>query len=322
MIMRTNPALAAGILTLALCGAAFAEIFHTNIVTEDGTPLPTSPQIIPAVTGYLVQNCVILNIFGNGSVLYQVNWASRPYDRATEDVCEVTIRMKGYRAMQATFRNNATVVLKRASGVHEGSTVSATALRAPEDARKLFGKGVAAMTDEKWAAAERNFQKAVEIYPEYAAAWSDLGQVFMEQQKPMDARAAWEKAVAADPKYIKPYVQLTKLDLDEKKPEDAISIAGKAVAMNPLEFPDLYFYFAVANFNLKHFDIAEANAQRAIDVDTAKELPQAHVLLATLQAARGDRADALMHFKKYLEMFPKAPDAAQIERVIAQLETK
>lgn len=322
--MGMNPAVRVAIFALtaglAVGAIALAQDFHANIVTEDGSPLPTTPQIIPSLSERLVQECVIVNIFGNGTVRYLVNYRSRPYDPATADACEVAIRMKGYRSVQVTLRNDATIVLKRI-GLHEGSTVSATALNAPEPAKKAYGKGENAMTDEKWAAAQKNFEKAVEIDPDYAEAWTGLGEVLQKQSKPTEARAAFEKAVQADPKYIKPYIELTMLDLAEKKPEDAIAIGGKAVAMNPLEFPQLYFYYAVANFNLKHFDVAEANARRATELDSAHEIPRAEVLLGSSLIARGDRAGGLEHFKKYLEILPKAPDADQIKRAIAQLET-
>jgi len=321
--MGTNSALRVGILALtgalAASTVASAQSYHATIVTEDGSPLPTSPQIIPALSERLVQECVIVNTFGNGSVQYVVNWRSRPYDPATADMCTVTIRLKGYRPGEYTLRNDATIVLKRI-GLHEGSTVSATALNAPEPAKKAYGKGVVAMTDEKWAVAQKNFEKAVEIDPDYAAAWSDLGEVLRRQSKPAEARAAWEKAVGADPKYIKPYVQLARLDLEEKRPEDAATIAGKAVATNPLEFPELYYYYAAANYNLKRMDLAETNARRATDLDTAHEIPRAELLLASVLVAKGDRSGALQHFRKYLEILPKAPDADQVKRAIAALE--
>jgi tetratricopeptide (TPR) repeat protein len=321
--MRTNPALRVSVLALtsALLAvtAASAQSYHATVVTEDGSPLPTSPQIIPSLSDSLVQECAIINIFGNGSVQYLVNLRSRPYDPATADACTVTIRLKGYRPMQVTLRNDATVVLKRV-GLHEGSTVTASSLKAPEPARKAYGKGVNAMTDEKWAAAQKNFEKAVEIDPDYAQAWSDLGEVLQKQSMPTEARAAWEKAVQADPKYIKPYIQLTMLALQEKRTEDAITIGGRAVAMAPLEFPELYFYFAVANFNLKHLDVAEANALRATELDNAHEIPRAELLLGSVLIAKGDRSGALQHFRKYLEIVPKAPDAEQVKKAIAQLE--
>jgi tetratricopeptide (TPR) repeat protein len=326
--MSTNSGLRVGILTLAAAvtaalaatATATAETFHAQIVTEDGSPLATSPQIIPSLSERLESECAIVNIFGNGSVQYMVNYRSRPYDPATADMCSVTIRMKGFQTAQVTLRNDATIVLKHSGVLREGSTVTASSLNAPEPAKKAFGKGVNAMGDEKWAAAQKNFEKAVEIYPEYAMAWSDLGEALKRQSKPTEARAAWEKAVAVDPKYIKPYVQLTMLDLEEKRVEDAATIAGKAVAMNPLEFPDLYFYNAMANYNLKHLDVAETSARRATELDTAHEIPRAELLLGSVLIARGDRAGALVHFKKYLEMVPKAQDAEQVRRAIAQLE--
>ena len=223
--MSTNLALRAGILAIASLATAFAQTYHASIVTEDGSPLPTSPQIIPDLSDRLVQECQIVNTFGNGSLQYLVNLRSRPYDPATADMCSVTIRLKGYRTTQVMLRDDSTVVLKRV-GLHEGSTVSASALNAPEPAKKAYGKGVNAMTDEKWAAAQKDFEKAVELYPDYAAAWSDLGEVLQKLAKPTEARAAWEKAVQADPKYIKPYIQLTMLDLAEKRPEDAVAIGG------------------------------------------------------------------------------------------------
>ena len=317
--METNPALAAGILVLTMAAAASAQTYHATIVTEDGSPLPNSPQIVPNVTDRLVQECTIVTIFGDGNVQYLVNYRSRAYDPATADVCSVTIRLKGYQTAQVTFRNNVTIVLKHI-GLHEGSTVSATALNVPEPARKAYGKGENAFNDEKWAAAEKNFQKAVEIDPEYALAWSHLGEALQKESKATEARAAWEKAVAADPKYIRPYIQLAMLDLAEKRTEDAAAIAGKAVALNPLEFPELYFYNAVANYNLKHLDVAEVSARRATELDSAHEIPRAELLLGSVLIAKGDRAGGLQHFKKYLQLVPKAQDAEQVKKAIAQLE--
>lgn len=322
--MRIYLALRAAILlstaTVALT-PAIVETYQAMIVTEDGTPLPREPQIIPSMTSRLEQECLIRNVFGSGSVQYIVNMRDRSYDPATADICSVTIRLKGYKTVQATLRNHGTITLKRIGGLHEGSTVTETALKAPEPAKKAYAKGVDAMTDEKWPAAEKNFEKAVEIYPEYARAWSDLGQVLKEQSKAQEARAAWEHAVQADPKYIKPYIQLTMLDLEEKKPEDAVTIGGRAVAMNPLEFPELYYFYGAANYTLKHYDIAEQNFRRAIELDSAHDVPRAELLLGSVLIARRDRDGAIEHFKKYLDLVPKAPDADQVRRALAQLET-
>jgi tetratricopeptide (TPR) repeat protein len=318
--MRLNPTIIrASLLASAGVLAVQGQRFHATLVTEDGTPPAISPQITPDLTQRLVPGCRILSIFGNGTVEYLVDWRSRPYDPATADLCSVTIRLNGFRTTQTTLRHDAVIVLKRI-GFHEGSTVSMTEIRAPEPARKAYAKGVAAMNRKKWAAAQKDFEQAVEIYPAYAAAWSDLGEILNEQSKSKDAHDAWDRAVQADPKYIKPYLQLTKLALDERRTEDAVSMAERTMAINSTEFPVIYYYHAAANYNLKHFDVAEKSARRAIDLDSNHELPRAELLLGSTLAAEGDRRGAVEHLKKYLKISPKSVDAAQVERAIVDLE--
>lgn len=315
--MLRGAALAFGL----VLAAAAQNRYHAKIATEDGSPLPGTPQIIPSLAVTLAPDCQIVTSFGDGTIEYVVNWRARPYDPATADMCSVTIRLKGYRTVQATLRQGGVVVLKRI-GDNEGSLVSMTALKAPEQAQKAYGKGVANMTDQKWAAAQKHFERAVEIYPDYAGAWTDLGAVLLQQSDHEKARAAWEHAIQADPKYIKPYVELTRLDLEEKRTEDAANLAERAMATNPVEFPSIYFYDGVANYNLKRFPAAEKSARRAIDLDTNHEIPRAEVLLGSVLAAEGDRHGAVEHLKKYLELAPKAPDAADINRNIEKLEAQ
>jgi tetratricopeptide (TPR) repeat protein len=276
-------------------------------------------QIVPGLSARLLPVCFISNIFGNGTVVYVPNWRSRPYDTATADECPVTIRLAGYRRADVTLRDGAVIVLKRL-GDREGSTISMTALRAPEEARKAYGKGVAAMSRKNWAGAQKEFERAVAIYPGYAAAWSDLGEVLREQSKPNEARAACERALQADPKYIKPYMQLTRLALAEGSMQDAIRTAERAMELNPVEFPGIYFYHAVANYNLKRLDVAEKSARRAIELDASHEVPRAEHLLGSLLADKGDWRAAIEHLSKYLEIAPKATDAAEVKKRIAELE--
>jgi len=134
-----------------------------------------------------------------------------------------------------------------------------------------------------------------------------------------EARSALEKAIGIDPKYLKPYAQLARLDLAEKRPEDADAITTRAMEMRPTEFPTIYFYHAVANFNLKRLDIAEASARKAVELDSEHELPRAEYLLGSVLAARGDRAGAVDHWNKYLKLLPKAPDAPEVRQRIADL---
>lgn len=291
-------------------------LYHTKIAVEEGTPPASTPQIIVGYGLGLQPACQIVTVFGSGTVTY---YTGRYFGDADADVCPITISLPGYRKVNATLRNDAVIVLKRLSGDHEGPTISLAAMRAPDDAKKAYGKGLEAASSRKWAKAQAELEKAVAIYPDYSTAWSGLGEVYLQQNMPKEARTSFERSLQIDPKYVKPYLQLARLDLAEKRVEDAAAIAGKAIELKPTEFPAIYFYHAVANFNLKRFDVAEVSARRAVELDSEHEVPRAEYLLGSVLAAKGDRSGALEHFRKYLEIAPKAPDVQEVKQRIADL---
>ncbi len=70
-----------------------------------------------------------------------------------------------------------TMILHRLANV-EGFTTSATSAMAPKDARKAYDKGLEDQKKNKPDDAQKEFQKAVEVYPKYASAWYELGRVY------------------------------------------------------------------------------------------------------------------------------------------------
>jgi Flp pilus assembly protein TadD len=294
--------------------------YHAKIAVEGGTPLPSAPQIRVGMSERLMPACIIFNVFGNGNVEYAPDWRFRTYDPNTADHCPVTIRLTGYRTTDAVLRDGATIILKRL-GDHEGSTVAITSLKAPEDARKAYEKGVAALTRNKFSEARKSLERAVELYPEYAQAWSDLGEVRRQEGKLTEARDAYERASQVDPKYIRPYVQLARLALAEGRNQEALGLAERGLALRPVAVPAIYYYHAVASYNLKQYDVAGKSASQAIESDQAREIPRAEYLLGLALAAKGDRAGALQHMRKYIEIAPKATDIGEVKQQIDRLET-
>ena len=317
--MKNQPTSRLCLLSLLALPAAWGQQYTAKIVTEGNTPLPKTPMVTPQHSDRLVPYCAIASIFGNGTVVYIMNYRAQVYDPKTADVCPVVIRLDGYRTTAGTLRQGATIVLKRV-GDHEGSTISMASLNAPKDAKKAYDKGAAAMSEQKWANAQKDFEKAVAIYPEYSQAWSDLGEVLREQSQPGEARAAFEHAIQVDPKYVKAYVQLARMLATEGKNQEVLEITAKAFQYNPLEFPAIYFYDAVANYNLRLYDAAEKSAERAVQLDVDHEIPRAENLLGTILVAKGDYPGAIEHLKKYVALAPKAPDVPKVQEEILQLE--
>ena len=112
--------------------------------------------------------------------------------------------------------NIGTILLHRIGPAEEGKTVSAVSLAAPKDAKKAYEKGLDAIKKKKFEDAQKNFEKAVEVYPKYSTAWYELGMLQAGQGKMDMARKYWDTAVECDPKFVKPYLQIAIVELQAR----------------------------------------------------------------------------------------------------------
>ena len=288
--------------------------FRSKILLEDGTPLPHEPLVMVMPNGQ--SGCRIHQIFGNGTLMYSA-WSYQP--EIPTDACTVEIRLEGIRTKRATLHEGAVISLKRL-GDGEGVAVPASSLQAPKPAVKAYGKGVDALRQGKWAEAEKQFQQAVSAYPEYAQAYSDLGEVLERQSKAGEAIAAYEKALALSPRYLKPYAQLAHLALAQGRNQDAIEITQRAIKLNPIDMPSVYYYNALANYELRQYAPAEESAKQAVELDVDKQMPRASFLLGTILEHKGDTAAAVKAFEGYVDQSPKPGDADEVKARIARLK--
>jgi len=309
----------AGAFTAALCFAqARGQIgqFSAKIALEDGTNLPRQPLV--SVRPGMSTACKVRQIFGNGTVIYSA-WALDDELRTT-DACAVEIRLDGYRTKQATLHDGETVVLKR-QGDSEGVATPASSVSAPKGAAKAYGKGVEALRKGNFAEAEQSFQSAISQYPDYAQAYSDLGEALEKQKKMPEAQAAFEKAVALSPKYLKPYAQLARLAISQQRFQDAVEITGRAVKLGALEFPSVYYYRALAYRQLRQLPEAEDSVKQAIELDTDQQMPKSLFLLGLIMEEKGQRDAAIQAYDKYVHLSPKPPDADDVTARITRLKS-
>jgi superkiller protein 3 len=241
--------------------------------------------------------------------------------------CELRASLPGYQSQvvmlsgRRLFDNPdvGTIILKRLGNV-EGTTISMTSLSAPKDARKAYEKGREAVARKKWAEAQKQLEKAVQLHPEYAAAWFELGRAFEFQNNTAQAREAYGKALAADPKFINPYLQLAGIAARERNWQEVVEVTDRILQLNPFDFPGAYFYNAVANFNLRKLDAAEKSAKEALKLDTRNRFPKVNHLLGLILAQKHQFAGAVTHLRNYLTLVPDAPDAETVKKQLAEVE--
>jgi tetratricopeptide (TPR) repeat protein len=210
------------------------------------------------------------------------------------------------------------IVLRRAGNV-DGTTISMTSLNAPKDAQKAYEKGRELLKKEKPEEAERNFQKAVDIYPRFATAWYQLG--LLQTHGHLDqAEISFNRSVEADPKFVSPYLSLAVILEQNKRWEKAVEVSDTVIKLNGAEFPQAYFYKAVAQFNLQDEANAEKSVRKAIELDLRHEYPRSEKLLGIILLRKNDLAGGAEHLQKYLDLAPNANDAADVRAQLAEVQ--
>ena len=139
--------------------------------------------------------------------------------------CDLQAKLAGYRSQTVPLAGRramdnpdvGTILLHRNGPAEEGKTISAVSLAAPKDAKKAYEKGLDALKKKKFEDAQKNFEKAVEVYPKYATAWYELGMLQAGQGKMDMARKYFDTALEHDPKFVKPYLQISILELQSQK---------------------------------------------------------------------------------------------------------
>jgi Tfp pilus assembly protein PilF len=243
------------------------------------------------------------------------------------DECDLRASLPGFVSTTVPMRVESdmslvevgTIVLTRMGGV-EGSTISVTTMAVPKDARAAFEKGRKAGSEKKFDEAVKELNKAVTIYPQYAIAWSLLGEIHRLQNQFEPAKKEYAQALASDPKFVSPYFGLAAMAVVENKWAEAARLTGQLIELNSFAYPMAYFFNAAANFNLGNLDAAEQSARKFQQVDTAHTRPDSAILLANILAGKHQYAEAAQLYRDFLAAKPDAPNAAALKSQAQRLE--
>jgi tetratricopeptide (TPR) repeat protein len=242
--------------------------------------------------------------------------------------CTLRAMAPGYRSdeialdsQKSYFENyNLGTITLHPTGSSAAQTVSATSSKAPSAAKKAFDNGLEEFGKGKTADAQKDFEKAVGIYPQYAEAWLNLGKLRLQLKADDAAAEALQKAVDADPKLAEALSYLGMIEVKKKQWEDAAKHLDAAVQLDPVRFPEAWFNDAVAGFNLKNYDAAEKSVRELMKLDPQRKNPQSDYLLGLILAGKKDYSGAAESLRAYIKTSPDAPDVPTAKGLLAQLE--
>lgn len=327
-------------------GSAGRPVYVSGKVVIEGAGAPPEPVAIQRLcngmarrVGYTDSKGQFLIDLGSSAVeqdssendtaggLHQFNKPPGGVTLSRYDGCELVALLAGFQSSAVTLQGQddfgqmgvGTIVLKRLSNV-EGSTISMTSLAASQEARKAYEKGRKARFENKLEQAEKELNKAVELYSNYAAAWALLGEIHTAENRLDEAVKEYTRAIACDSQFVTPYFGLTIIAVNQQRWQDAGNFSDQTIRLNGYAYPTAYFYNAVANFQLKNFEVAERSGRKFQTLDSEHRHPDIALLISEILAQRQDYAGAVQQLRGYLSLAPTAANADQVRAHIARLE--
>jgi tetratricopeptide (TPR) repeat protein len=251
---------------------------------------------------------------------------SNPLTTALRD-CEVQAVLAGFwsERVSIALKNTlddtriGTIILHPVTG-GQALTVSATTLAAPANASKAYEKGMAAIREQKWDAAQKELGKAVAAYPKYAIAWFELGVLRQGRNDLAGAAEAWKEALKSDPKYVKPYEVLAALAERQQNWLESEKYSHDWIQLDSEDFPAAYLYNAIANAQLNKMEQAEVAARKGLLLDKERKIPRLSYVLGLILMQKHEFSESAKCLRTYLELAPNAKDAAIVQQQLTKIE--
>jgi Tfp pilus assembly protein PilF len=201
-----------------------------------------------------------------------------------------------------------------------GGIVSATELNVPSKAKSEMEKGLEALQQGDLKKAKSKLEKAVEIYPKYARAWSNLGVVRMKDGDKAGAKEAFIKSTEADDKFVPGYLNQARLSMMDKESKQAEVFLNKALSIDPNNVETLALLSREELMN-KQYDKALVHARKVHSLPH-DHLADVHLIAGEALLHQNEDAGAVKEYEMYLKEYPDSPNAAKVRTAMAQIQAR
>lgn len=180
--------------------------------------------------------------------------------------------------------------------------------------QKLFERAQAATDNKKYVEATGLFNELLTTDPKDFQAWTELGTVYLLEQKPIDAEKAYLNAIEHRPKFFLGLMNLARLRMMQKNYEGVIEPLTTAVSIQPTS-ADANYRLGEAYLQIRKGSKAVGYLNQAIKLDPVGKA-DAHLRLATLYNAVGMKDKAVLEYEEFLKKKPTYHDAKKLRDYI------
>jgi Flp pilus assembly protein TadD len=158
----------------------------------------------------------------------------------------------------------------------------------------------------KFAEAEKNFKKAIELKPDYAVAHNNLGAVLKDQGRLDEAETNFRKTIELKPDYAEAHNNLGAVLRDLGRLDEAETNFRKTIELKP-NYAEAHNYLGAVLRDLGRLDEAETNIKKAIELKP--DYAEAHNNLGAVLRDLGRLDEAETNVKKAIELKPDYAEA-------------
>jgi tetratricopeptide (TPR) repeat protein len=201
--------------------------------------------------------------------------------------------------------------------VRRRNSVSTKQLAIPEKAMREYQEARKDLEKHDVESAVKRLEHAVELAPQFADAWNNLGTIAYQTEQYDRAERCFRAALQQDPQAFEPLVNLGGVLINTHKLDEALMYNQDAVLTRPNDAL-ANSQLGLAYFVVDNFDLAVKYLETARRIDPA-HFSHPQLVLAEIHLRRGENGAAADALADFLQHHPDFPTADKIRENIAKL---
>jgi tetratricopeptide (TPR) repeat protein len=202
------------------------------------------------------------------------------------------------------------------SALNRQHAISRRQLTIPEKAVREYADAQKDLEKHDTAGAEQHLERAVEIAPQFAQAWNNLGTIAYQTRRYWQAEQRFREALRQDPAAYEPLVNLGGVLINVHKLDEALEVNVHAILVRPNDAL-AQSQLGMAYFETGQNDLAVKHLEIARKIDPA-HFSHPQIYLAEICLRRGDKRAAADMLEDFLRHHPDYAQAETMRRRIAE----
>jgi cytochrome c-type biogenesis protein CcmH/NrfG len=204
-----------------------------------------------------------------------------------------------------------------AASVLDQYQVNVTSLAVPEEALHEMQSSKEAQLSGDEDGMVFHLKRAIEIYPDYADAWNNLGAHYHMIGDYEQSIRSFTKVTELNPDFYVGWMNLGSSLLATSRFQEAAEANAMALSLDPTD-PIANSQLGRSYYYLHDYGEAKKFFKRALELDPASaDLP--HLFLAHIAMGENSPKEAAEYLRGFLAYHPNAPNAPQVKQMLTAL---